>query len=265
MSGSITTLFFDLDETLVVERATAERVVHETCKLAGQRHGLSAVELAPSVFDEARNLWYRFELHAYCERIAVSSWEGLWCRFEGNARELAVLRRWAPIYRKQTWWNALLVHGVDDEALAEEMAECYPESRRRVHVTFPDTVETLDKLRGHYKLGIVTNGPSDLQREKLAGAKIAHYFDAVSVAGDVGARKPGEAIFKRALELAGSSPRETMIVGDSLEGDIAGANRLGIEAVWLNRNDQRNDTCAMPDHEVRSLAEVPGILRKDEG
>jgi putative hydrolase of the HAD superfamily len=95
------------------------------------------------------------------------------------------------------------------------------------------TRDTLDELRRRgMKLGVVTNGPSAMQRHKLALLGLEHAFDAVVVSGEEGVRKPDEEIFRRALARCGVAAHEAVFVGDHPVADIEGAHRAGLHAVW---------------------------------
>ena len=93
-----------------------------------------------------------------------------------------------------------------DAPFAERLASIFPVERRARHVVFPDVEDTLVALRGSWRLAILTNGTPSLQREKIAGSGLAHYFDAVTVAGAVGVGKPDARAFAAALEAAGATP-----------------------------------------------------------
>ncbi len=260
MGRDITAVLLDFDETLALERPTAERLIEDICSETENRHGLAPDALRDSVFAEARKLWFAHELRPFCKQVGISSWEGLWGRFVGDSDELTALRAWTAVYRPRAWANALAVHGCDDTSLADELAERYYEVRAQTHVRFPETCEVLDALKGRYRLGVVTNGASDMQRTKLSGAELDTYFDAVVAGGDVRARKPDPAPFERALSLLDVSPDAAVMVGDSIEGDVKGAQDMGICAVWLNRPGRANDTDITPDHEIESLTSLLAIL-----
>ena len=132
----------------------------------------------------AREAWFAAPTITYCQAIGIASWEGLWARFPGDDPILEALRRWAPAYRREAWSRALSDLGVRDAAFAERLASIFPVERRARHVVFPDVEETLRALRGTWRLAILTNGTPGLQREKIAGSGLAHYFDAITVAGE---------------------------------------------------------------------------------
>jgi phosphoserine phosphatase len=231
-----TTLLFDLDDTLVVEEPAAVAAFAATAARAAAVHGLDAQRLAHAARLRARELWRAAPTHPYCARIGISSWEGLWCRFEGDGPALAAMRAWSPAYRRGAWTLALADLGVDDRALAEELGETFGVERRRRHRTFPDVAAALAAARPSHRLGLLTNGASCLQREKLAASGLAGHFDAVVVSGELGLAKPDVAVFRHALALLDADAAQTTMIGDSIERDIDGATAAGLRAVWLNRS-----------------------------
>jgi putative hydrolase of the HAD superfamily len=229
------TLLFDLDETLVVEEPAAMAAFKATAQAAGRRYELDAARLAQDVRHRARELWRAAPTHPYCLRVGLSSWEGLWCRFDGADPSVRALRSWAPAYRGRSWKFALADQGVHDDALAEELADRFGIERRRRQEVFADVLGALTTARRSHRLGLVTNGASCLQREKLDASGLAGLFDAVVVSADLGVAKPDPRVFRHALTLLDADPRETTMVGDSIARDIDGALAAGLRAIWLNR------------------------------
>ncbi|MDE0220750.1 MAG: HAD family hydrolase [Spirochaetaceae bacterium] len=142
------------------------------------------------------------------------------------------------------------------------MASIFPAERRARHVVFPDVEDTLVALHGSWRLAILTNGTPGLQREKIAGSGLAHYFDAVTVAGEVGVGKPDPRAFSAALEAAGARPGQTVMVGDNLRRDVQGAQQAGMRAFWLNRTGRKPELDVMPDAEMTATSELPALLRR---
>ena len=259
---AITHILFDLDDTLVAEESSAEAAFLATCEHARERYGVDSHALHHAVRDRAREAWFSAPTNAYCQAVGIASWEGLWARFPGDDPNLKALRRWAPAYRRDAWARALEDFGVRDATFAERLASIFPAERRARHVVFPDVEDTLAALRGTFRLAILTNGTPGLQREKIAGSGLAHYFDAVTVAGEVGVGKPDARAFAAALEAAGATPGGTVMVGDSLRRDVQGAQQAGLRAFWLNRNGRDRELDMMPDAEMTSLRELPTLLRR---
>lgn len=107
----------------------------------------------------------------------------------------------------------------------------YTQSRRPV----PGAVELIDALRGRMKLGVVTNGLVPDQWDKLRVCGLDKAFDAVVISAELGVRKPNRAIFETALERLGSTPGDSVMIGDSWQNDIVGAHSAGLAAIWINR------------------------------
>ncbi len=230
-------LLFDLDDTLIEEEPARDAALVATARSAG-RSGLDPRALAAEVRRVARVVWWDHPLHDFAYGIGVASWEALWARFEGDGPELTALRAWAPEYRATVWQGALEAFGIDDRALAGALAERFPVERRRIHRSFPDVVPALRALRedGRFRLGLVTNGLSCLQREKLRGAGLERWFDAVVAGGDVGSRKPAHEVFDAILRLLRSDPGDAWMIGNNPETDIRGALDAGIDATWIVRD-----------------------------
>jgi putative hydrolase of the HAD superfamily len=140
-------LLFDLDDTLVIEEPAATASFTATAQAASTRYQLDAERLALTARERARELWYATPAHPYCMRVGISSWEGLWCRFEGDDPDVRWLREWSPRYRREVWNLALADQGVHDPALAEELGERYGIERRARHDRFADVPACLDQLR----------------------------------------------------------------------------------------------------------------------
>ncbi len=259
---AITHVLFDLDDTLIAEESSAEAAFLATCQHVRERYGVDPHALHRAVRDRAREAWFAAPTIAYCQAVGIASWEGLWARFPGDDPSLKALRRWAPAYRLGAWSRAFADFGVCDEAFAERLASIFRAERRARHVVFPDVEETLAALRGPWRLVILTNGTPGLQREKIAGSGLAHYFDSITVAGEVGVGKPDARAFAAALEAAGATSGGTVMVGDSLRRDVHGAQQAGLRAFWLNRAGRERELDVMPDAEMTSLRELPALLRR---
>ncbi len=258
----IKVILFDLDDTLVVEEASAAAAFLAACELARERNGIDPAALHDSVRRCARQIWKAAPTHPYCSRIGISSWEGLWARFLGEDPNLEALREWAPDYRREAWSAALAEHGVNDAALAEGLAETFPKERRKRHVVFPDTVPVLQDLRGSFRMGLITNGASDLQREKIQGSGLAQYFDTITISGELGVGKPHSRIFTSALNALSAQPATTIMVGNSLRSDIAAAQAVGLRAIWVNRSGAPCRDDVTPDAEIANLSELRTLIEK---
>lgn len=102
------------------------------------------------------------------------------------------------------------------------------------HCALPeDTVVTLQTLQANGKrLGMITNGSVDRQRQKIEALDLARWFDTILISEAEGVRKPDAEIFRRALERCGVHAPEAAFVGDHPEADIAGARDAGLTPIW---------------------------------
>ena len=256
----IRSILFDLDDTLVIEGASADAAFLATCERAHEKYGIDPEALHQAVRYHARQLWRAFETITYCRAIGISSWEGLWARFLGNNPNLKKLHTWAPTYRREAWARALADHGISDLPFVEQLATIFFSERRARHIVFSDLEDNLTDLKKVYQLALVTNGAPDLQREKIQKTNLAQYFDEILISGEIGIGKPDCGIFMIALERLATSPSETVMIGDSLTRDILGAQHLGLKGIWLNRSGDDAASQITPDAQITSLSQIPDLL-----
>jgi putative hydrolase of the HAD superfamily len=134
---------------------------------------------------------------------------------------------------KEAGYRALVQSWGLDAALAERLIAHFWASYEG-HCTLTDDVRrTLAELRRRgLKLGVITNGPSAMQRRKLEVLGLEKTFDATLVSEEEGVRKPDAEIFRRALSRCRVEAHEALFVGDHPVADVEGAHRAGLLAVW---------------------------------
>ncbi len=158
--------------------------------------------------------------------------------------------------------EVLRPHGVSAEA-ASAAIEWYRTNRYHGLKLFAETVETLAALRAaapSRPIGLVTNGPAETQRAKIALLELDGLVDFAVVSGEFGVEKPDETIFVEAMRQGGATAEATIFAGDSPAHDIAGAKGAGIFAVWVNRTgapwtlgDPRPDATISTLHDILDL------------
>lgn len=143
----------------------------------------------------------------------------------------------------------------DDPAHAEGAFEAFFAARNRVDL-FADVEHGLAALAAQYPLAALTNGNADLARIGLAG-----HFRFSLGARDHGAAKPAASIFLAACARLSLAPIEVLHVGDDPELDVAGAQRAGLRACWINRDGLAWPAhLAPPDLVARDLPELHSLL-----
>ncbi len=122
---------------------------------------------------------------------------------------------------------------------------------------FPDTVEALRKLKGRFKLGIISNIDDDL----LSGSarRLEVEFDWIVTAEQVRSYKPSVNNFERALARIDLHADAIVHVAQSLFHDVVPAHELGIATVWVNRGGARPGSGATPAAVARPDMEVPDL------
>jgi putative hydrolase of the HAD superfamily len=164
-----------------------------------------------------------------------------------------------------TYRRDYVTHGLKPWGeLDDDLLSAYNDARSRsvdLIELFDDAVETVRSLRsGGLKIGILTNGPSELQRRKLRLIGIEDEVDAVAVSEEIGAAKPDPEAYRRAVAMLGLELNEVAMVGDHAVNDVAGALAAGLAAaVWVERRPGDGE---LPEgaHLARELAEVPRLL-----
>lgn len=252
-------ILFDLDDTLIVDEAISQSAMEKTAALAAKLHGAEISRFLADAGRLSQSLWHNSPCRTYCEEIGITAEECLWGKFTGDSPDLAALRSWSLGFRRGLFDAILREQGLPDDegALAEEFA-C---SRRRLQRLMPDARETLARLKPAYKIGLLTNGASDLQREKIAASGLAPFFDAITVSGEHNTGKPKPEIFRILLRELGTPPESAVMVGNSLARDIAGARAAGIgRTVWLKVPGSEEYADTTPDHTINALHQLPPLI-----
>jgi len=97
-----------------------------------------------------------------------------------------------------------------------------------------DTLKILHKESKIFMAtGATESNESDI-RSALKRVKINNYFDRIYCVKNTGYRKPSEEFYRYVLKDQNITPSEIVMIGDNFDGDILGANKVGIEGIWLN-------------------------------
>lgn len=149
--------------------------------------------------------------------------------------------------------------GIDDRTWAERLAHGFAVRRDTAIGFFPGAEETLRELinRG-VALVLMTNGAAAPQRAKIERFRLDRFFGAFLVEGELGFGKPDPRVYEAGLRQLGLPPDAVWAVGDNLEWDVAGPQRLGIRGIWHDYR-QRGlppDHTVVPDRIIASLADL---------
>jgi putative hydrolase of the HAD superfamily len=129
---------------------------------------------------------------------------------------------------------------------------------------FPDAVQTLAALReSDFEIALISNSKSDwFVRTLVERHDLQRFFRTVVTSAALRFRKPGPAVFRRALDDLKVTPSNTVVIGDSLEADIAGAKALNMRSIHVVRDDVERSNLLYADATVSSLSEaLSNVLR----
>jgi putative hydrolase of the HAD superfamily len=212
---------------------------------------------------------------AAAEREAWADLAALLRRHVPGADEIELRSRYHSVFEEH--WTAYLEGSIDfttyrrrrlAETLApwrevdDELFDAYRAEKRRGVERLRLFADALGAIEGARRaglgVGLLTNGPSTLQRRKLAITRLEPWLDAVAISEEIGVAKPEPAAFHAAAAMIGCRPDQVAMVGDSPEYDIAGAIGAGLALAVLVTRDLALE--AEGATVVRTLAEMPAAL-----
>ena len=258
---AINTIIFDLDDTLLWDKKSIKTAFEKTCQYAQTKYDVDPEKLEEAVREEARKLYQSYETYDYTVLIGINPFEGLWGTFDDPTDSFQKMKEIVPTYRKNAWTLGLKKLGIEDEAFGAELGERFVEERKKSPFVYEDTYKVLDALKGKYQLVLLTNGAPSLQNLKLEiTPEIPPYFDHIVISGDFGKGKPDPSIFEFVMDKAGITADEGIMVGDNLNTDILGSNRVGMKNVWINRENNPKNPEITPTYEGTSLTELLQLI-----
>ncbi len=137
---------------------------------------------------------------------------------------------------------------------------------------YPEAITVLRTLSNRgLRLGMLSNATHDPLIQRLVDRLgFRPWLDPALSSARTGIRKPDPAAFAPILEAWGLPPASVVMVGDTLDADILGAQRAGMPSVWLrSREDARQEesaipsgsqASAIPDATIEQLDELPACL-----
>jgi putative hydrolase of the HAD superfamily len=201
-------IFFDLDHTIWDFDKNAEETLHElysTYKL--KDIGLHSADLFIETYTRHNHrLWAEYHLG----RITKDE------------------------LREERFKTTFIELGVQPSLMPADFEDAYVKLGPHKTNLFPHAHETLAYLQSKYTLHLISNGFKESTEIKVKGTNLGSYFQNVIISEVVGVNKPDPLIFQHAIELAGATIEESLMIGDSIEADIRGAMGVGMDAIYFN-------------------------------
>ena len=115
-----------------------------------------------------------------------------------------------------------------------EMVDVYRSHLPKIDAC-PFVVPLLKKLQASYRLGLVSDGYLQTQRNKWNALGLNSYFAAVVFSDELGRKnwKPSPAPFHRVLDALGVVPSQSVYIGDNPTKDFVGSRRVGMKSIRI--------------------------------
>lgn len=231
---AINAVFFDLDNTLIETRKGDNQTCRKLAEELTQEYGI------PEDVSVKITTTY-LKLFRKCPDNMINT-----------------LDAWRTIL----WTKAL---GEKYSYLAKQVYERWLYLRYYYLMLSSDVISMLRQLRIKYLIGLITNGPSNAQWEKIHKLSLEQYFDIILVSGDLPWEKPEREIFRKACRFLNVKPDSCIMVGDKLETDILGGIEAGLKGtIWIPTVDKSRllKEDPQPDFTVRHVTDVLAILNR---
>lgn len=228
----IKAVVFDVDDTLYDQRVPFVAALKS---------------LMPTVDADINQLFqaYRCQSASVYAKVAAGHW---------SHEEMAVKR---------------LNHALHQQGLAPVSTEtavdferAYATGLQRIQL-FPGLPTALDQLKDQFQLGIITNGKTQHQLDKVMQLQMHRWIDreAIITSEEVGLAKPDPQIFTLMNHRLNLRASEVAYVGDCYGMDVKGAKQAGWHAFWFNhRNLETPDGDWIPDQTVGDSLELQDLL-----
>ncbi|MES2454361.1 MAG: YjjG family noncanonical pyrimidine nucleotidase [Bacteroidota bacterium] len=201
-------IFFDLDHTIWDFDKNAQETLHE--------------------------LYLQYKL----EEIGLTSADDFISTYTANNHQL-----WADYHvgkitketlRAERFSRTFIQLGVHPEKIPHQFEDDYVRITPYKKNLFLGSEKVLAYLQQKYTLHIISNGFKESTLIKMEVSGLNPYFTNVIISEDVGVNKPDKAIFEYALDKAKARKEESIMIGDSIEADIRGAQGFGMKAIFFN-------------------------------
>ncbi len=228
-----TTIFFDLDDTLIDTALNSKQVLEEV-------YTDYTINRYYPAFDDFFNKYQGINLH-------------LWDQYEQNliSKEDLKKGRFQQALRDFT--------SITTEQSLDMNNDFMGRVSNKTNV-IDGVVNILEYLKPKYHLYIISNGFVEVQDKKIKNAGLDSYFKNVFLSDHVGKNKPHPLIFNYALKKADTTSKDCIMIGDNINTDIIGAKNLGIDQIWFNPKNKADTDNIAPTYTVESLKDIREIL-----
>ncbi|MFW5719899.1 MAG: HAD family hydrolase [Candidatus Dojkabacteria bacterium] len=234
-------VIFDLDDTLYDYQSANKYALKQTYKVIQKHAEVDSFHHFVQLFKDSKREITRELAGTAASHNRVLYFQRLIEKTHCAVRPATILKLY------NTYWDTLLGHAQ----------------------LFPGSVELLRFLASkNIPITIVTDHTAHVQLRKIESLGIAEYINYLVTSEEAGFDKPHPYIFLLALHKMGMLPVEVMMIGDSLERDVVGANAVGIDTVHVDTqgifHEKKLDTPMQPKFDVKDVAELTEFLKSSQ-
>ena len=222
---------------------------------------------------DADNTLYDFSLAEYnafgevARACGLDFTDALYRRYSeiNDAQWKLLEKKETTLDRLKTERFRLLLHecgftGEDADDLAEKMAGDYLAALSHQKCLIDGAVEVCHKLKEHYRLYLVTNGTSAIQRARFTDTPVSDCFEDMFISEELGVSKPAREYFDKVLAAIGESDRRKyLVIGDSLTSDCDGAIAAGLDICRYDP-DNKSDGGRKLTYNINRLTDLCDLL-----
>lgn len=236
-------IFFDLDDT-ILNTAKTNLLIFERAQM-DLRIDMDADEFRGRIRTALRSRMIRHMDFAYNETIGIDPLDYLLMEEPYEEERLELFKN--GVYDD--------VKDILGETTKEEFFAAFLKRRFDYTEAIDGMLELIKDLKsaGH-KLGVITDGISEIQHRKAQTLGLDTLMDHVFASGDFGYGKPDTKFFFGAMKAAGVRPWESTMIGNNIDSDVFGALASGMRAIYFGAKPKNYEVLYAPD--AKALREI---------
>ena len=156
--------------------------------------------------------------------------------------------------RFEDFFNAI---GIKADAV--EAGELYIDYLSKNGIMIEGATDLLDKLKGKHNLYIITNGIAKTQHGRIDGTNTRHYYKRIFISTEMNTQKPDKEFFDIVMREEKLDKKRTIVIGDSVNSDIKGANNAGLRSIFISFTGEKCDSAT---YSVSSYTELLDYIVK---
>jgi len=158
--------------------------------------------------------------------------------------------------------------GLYNKKIIPKLVEIYRTHKPNLFL-YSEVSNVLSTLKQQgYKLGIITDGNVEVQRNKVKALKIKDFFDCMIFSDEYGIekQKPNPLPYQIAMEKLEASANKTVYIGDNSYKDFITAKKLGIFTIRIMRGQYKNIKLRKEyesDCQIQNLENIFNVIKRN--